>query len=182
MNNTENKFVFCISCGCKNSADSRFCISCGKEIEAIETIEKEEPVKAELPEMVDCDRTISLADLEKAKADNGVAFAEVTDDATVIGKASQQEAFAPADDKAAAFSFVEDTAMNRKEAAVVTDTAPAFGAVPEKTPEKAPEKAPEKKAAAPVKTYEEDNFAFASGLPEWSIEPPQVMVRRKGKR
>lgn len=32
-------------------------------------------------------------------------------------------------------------------------------------------------AAAPVK-YEEPNNVFAKGLPEWSLEPPQVMVRR----
>lgn len=39
---------------------------------------------------------------------------------------------------------------------------------------------PAKEAVAPVKTakYVEPNNVFAQGLPEWSIEPPQVMVRR----
>lgn len=33
---------------------------------------------------------------------------------------------------------------------------------------------------APVKIikYDEPDAAFAKGLPEWSIEPPQIMVRR----
>lgn len=37
-----------------------------------------------------------------------------------------------------------------------------------------------KEAAAPAKApkYVEPNNVFAEGLPEWSIEPPQVMVRR----
>lgn len=30
-------------------------------------------------------------------------------------------------------------------------------------------------------TYVDDNNIFAEGLPEWNIEPPQVMVRRKRK-
>jgi len=37
------------------------------------------------------------------------------------------------------------------------------------------------KETAPAKTikYVEPNNVFAQGLPEWSIEPPQVMVRRR---
>lgn len=35
------------------------------------------------------------------------------------------------------------------------------------------------KPAEPVSTYVEPPKAFAEGLPEWSIEPPQVMVRRR---
>lgn len=33
-------------------------------------------------------------------------------------------------------------------------------------------------APAKVAKYVEPKSAFAEGLPEWSIEPPQVMVRR----
>lgn len=29
------------------------------------------------------------------------------------------------------------------------------------------------------KKYVEANYAFAQGLPDWSIEPPQIIVRRK---
>ena len=29
--------------------------------------------------------------------------------------------------------------------------------------------------------YEEPEYAFAKGLPNWNIEPPQVMVRRRKK-
>ncbi len=37
-----------------------------------------------------------------------------------------------------------------------------------------------KEQEAPVQTskYVEPNNVFAEGLPDWSIEPPQVMVRR----
>ena len=37
------------------------------------------------------------------------------------------------------------------------------------------------KETVPAKTikYVEPNNVFAQGLPEWSIEPPQVMVRRR---
>ena len=37
-----------------------------------------------------------------------------------------------------------------------------------------------KEQEAPVQTsqYAEPNNVFAKGLPDWSIEPPQVMVRR----
>lgn len=37
------------------------------------------------------------------------------------------------------------------------------------------------KEAAPVKTvkYVEPNNVFAQGLPDWSVEPPQVVVRRR---
>lgn len=47
------------------------------------------------------------------------------------------------------------------------DNAPAFAPAQE-TPA----------APAKVAKYVEPNSAFAEGLPAWSIEPPQVMVRR----
>jgi hypothetical protein len=36
-------------------------------------------------------------------------------------------------------------------------------------------------AAAPTIVYAEPPAAFASGLPAWSIEPPEVVVRRKAR-
>lgn len=45
------------------------------------------------------------------------------------------------------------------------NTAPAFEPVKESAP-----KAP---------AYEEPSSAFAHGLPEWSLEPPQVVIRRR---
>ena len=47
------------------------------------------------------------------------------------------------------------------------DNAPAFAPAKE-----------EPFAPAKVKKYVEPQSAFADGLPAWSIEPPQVMVRR----
>ncbi len=36
----------------------------------------------------------------------------------------------------------------------------------------------EPKTSIKVTKYVEPNNVFAQGLPEWSIEPPQIMVRR----
>lgn len=36
----------------------------------------------------------------------------------------------------------------------------------------------ENKAPMDVAHYEEPNSVFAQGLPEWSVEPPQIRVRR----
>lgn len=52
--------------------------------------------------------------------------------------------------------------------------------VPRETQNNAPAFEPAKEAVAPAKVvkYVEPNNIFAQGLPSWSIEPPQVMVRR----
>ena len=42
----------------------------------------------------------------------------------------------------------------------------------------APAFAPAKETPAKVAKYVAPSSAFAEGLPAWSIEPPQVMVRR----
>lgn len=42
--------------------------------------------------------------------------------------------------------------------------------------------APETKQEIPYVVYAEPKSVFAEGLPEWSIEPPQVVVRRKRSR
>ena len=44
---------------------------------------------------------------------------------------------------------------------------------------KAPAFAPVQQAPAKTIKYTEPNNVFAQGLPDWSIEPPQVMVRRR---
>lgn len=59
--------------------------------------------------------------------------------------------------------------------------APAFEQVKEKeTPAKETpvQETSAKVTPAQVSKYVEPNNVFAEGLPEWSIEPPQVMVRR----
>lgn len=53
------------------------------------------------------------------------------------------------------------------------NNAPAFAPAQE-----APAFAPAQKAPAKAMKYVEPANAFAKGLPDWSIEPPQVMVRR----
>ena len=41
---------------------------------------------------------------------------------------------------------------------------------------------PETKQEIPYGAYVEPKSVFAEGLPEWTIEPPQVVVRRKRSR
>lgn len=54
--------------------------------------------------------------------------------------------------------------------------APAFEQINEID---SPAQVEEKETPAQVLKYVEPSNAFAEGLPEWSIEPPQVMVRRR---
>ena len=58
------------------------------------------------------------------------------------------------------------------------ESAPAFGAVAE-TEAPANEAIPVQAQPAKVERYVEPSNVFAQGLPEWNIEPPQVMVRRR---
>ena len=81
-------------------------------------------------------------------------------------------AFAPAEAQNNAPAFAPTEPQNN---------VPAFAPAKESENGTAPDvpKASEaaNKPEIPVK-YEEPNNVFAQGLPEWSIEPPQVMVRR----
>ena len=52
-------------------------------------------------------------------------------------------------------------------------------AVPQEAQNNAPAFAPAQEAPAKAEKYVEPNNIFAQGLPNWSIEPPQVMVRRR---
>lgn len=51
-------------------------------------------------------------------------------------------------------------------------------AVPQEAQNNVPAFEPAKEAPAKTIKYVEPNNVFAQGLPNWSIEPPQVMVRR----
>ncbi len=73
--------------------------------------------------------------------------------------ADNTPAFGPATDKSNTPAFAPASAPADNNAAA----APAFAPAP----------------AAPVSTYVEPASVFAEGLPEWSLEPPQVMVRRR---
>ena len=50
--------------------------------------------------------------------------------------------------------------------------------VPQEAQNNAPAFAPAQETPVKAVKYVEPNNAFAQGLPNWSIEPPQVMVRR----
>lgn len=51
--------------------------------------------------------------------------------------------------------------------------------VPTEAQNNAPAFAPAQEAPAKAVKYVEPTNVFAQGLPDWSVEPPQVMVRRR---
>lgn len=59
-------------------------------------------------------------------------------------------------------------------------SAPAFAPIKEKEQAKEQVKEPVKEPVKQVQVskYVEPNSVFAEGLPSWSLEPPQVLVRR----
>ncbi len=78
-------------------------------------------------------------------------------------------------------SFCETCGAKLSAPAASENSAPAFASVnPQPARQAAPQPAaPKPEQPAPVKKYVEPSAAFAEGLPEWSIEPPQVVVRRR---
>ena len=83
-------------------------------------------------------------------------------------------AFAPVEttETTNAFAPVTETVSEK----VNNNVAPAFTPVNEVKAEEPVVKAPE--VVKPVSNYVEPESVFAQGLPEWSVEPPQVVVRR----
>ena len=86
-------------------------------------------------------------------------------------------------DTAPAFASVEETpavsqspAFTSVEETPAVSQSPAFAAVEEKA---AKTKAPAFASVPVVQEEEEPKSAFAQGLPEWSLEPPMMVVRRK---
>ena len=77
-----------------------------------------------------------------------------------------------AEKNAPAFGTMEEKLPSVGE---VEDKSPAFGAVEEKNPKS--------KTPAIPRVEEDDDrtevCAFAQGLPKWSLEPPQVAIRRR---
>ncbi len=82
-----------------------------------------------------------------------------------------ESAFAPAAESAFA-PAAEPAFAPAAEPAFAPAAEPAFAPAAEPAPEPAPTTAIKKQR------YEEPASAFAEGLPEWDIIPPQVMVRR----
>ena len=106
---------------------------------------------------------------ENKPVDTTPAFAAVEETSAV----SQSPAFAsveetPAVSQSPAFASVEETPA--------VSQSPAFAAVEEKA---AKTKAPAFASVPVVQEEEEPKSAFAQGLPEWSLEPPMRVVRRK---
>lgn len=168
---TPQENLQCPNCNTVNKADSRFCIGCGAELNQKASIDtapafatvKEQPAENAEPNTVDEEATEGLAD--------------ATDTTPAFAAAEEQ----PTED-AEPNTVTEEVTEKLADA---TDMAPAFATVEarsEEIPEKNVEVNETSKAVEPIFVQEEiddDSVSvFAQGLPEWNLEPPQVMVRR----
>lgn len=199
-----NKSVYCIICGTENTSDSRFCIKCGTKLE----ISLDEPAKEEkqdIPVIIASDETIvSTAEHKKETSSADNLFADPapafpsSDDSTAaedeMPTFTDIEAPRASDVSAPAFAEAEDGVVSSviNKISQLTATADSTDKTIDGSNAQpfsaAFEAVGEEKEAEPVITenpkkeknvYDEDDFAFASGLPGWSLEPPQVMVRRR---
>lgn len=107
-----------------------------------------------------------------AAAETATAFEPVETTETVnpfesVGATETTNAFEPV-------NVIETVKEDEKK-----EVAPAFTPVNEVKAEEPEVKAPE--VVKPVNNYVEPESVFAQGLPEWSVEPPQVVVRRRKK-
>ena len=153
--------VPCPNCGTSNGADSNFCIACGTKLAAIKEVVNNAPAFEPAKE--------AFAPVAEEAEPAKEAFAPVAEEAEPA-----KEAFAPVVEQVKlakeAFASVKEAFQPAQETAEPVKE--AFQPVNE-------EIVPVKKTVAPaIGKYVEPSCVFAQGLPEWSIEPPQVMVRR----
>ncbi len=151
-----DKPLVCPQCGKNNKAVAKFCVGCGFKFE------QPAPAAAAFAPVEEKTSTVAFAPAEEKKEEPVLVFAPAEEK-----KEEAAPVFAPAEPEKEAAAPVFTPAEDKK------DAAPAF----------APE---EKKEAVanPVVTevkYVAPEDAFAKGLPSWSVEPPQVMVRRRKK-
>ena len=108
-----------------------------------------------------------VAAAETATAFEPVASTEAVNPFESVGATETTNAFEPV-------NVIETVKEDEKK-----EVAPAFTPVNEVKAEEPEVKAPE--VVKPVNNYVEPESVFAQGLPEWSVEPPQVVVRRRKK-
>lgn len=168
---TPQENLQCPNCNTVNKADSRFCIGCGAEL------------KKDIP--VDTAPAFATIEEQPAEDPEPNAVAEETDEA-LADAVDTAPAFATVDEQPAEATEPNAVAEEAAEAlADASDTAPAFATVEAQSvdiPETDVEVNETPKAAEPIflqeETADDSVSVFAQGLPEWNLEPPQVMVRR----
>ena len=143
--------LICPQCGTLNESDSKFCYACGTRL--------------------------SPAPAPAAFAPATPAFEAPVSEPAPVAFAPATPAFeAPASEPAPA-AFAPATPAFE---APVSEPAPvAFAPASPEPAAPVSEPAPVVFAAEAEDSYDERELAFARGLPEWTIEPPQVMVRRR---
>ncbi|MBR1757799.1 MAG: zinc ribbon domain-containing protein [Lachnospiraceae bacterium] len=180
----------CPGCGARNQADSRFCFACGTSLIDVPVVKEEAETAAETAfETVKETATESAfapvkEEVKEEVKESAAAFAPADNNTPAFGAAKKRSFLPPTgagevkaetgkeDQPAAAFNPVKKREMpvkNVEEKAAPKEVKPAFEAA---KPQKASQKSHDG-------WYKEPEAVFAQGLPEWTIEPPQVMVRRK---
>lgn len=140
----------CPACGAANKATKSKCFVCGAAL------------KAGTQEAAPADPRQEMASLDAAVEEKAPVAPKVEETLPPIGAT---------EDKAPAFGGAKE---ELPPIGKVEEKTPAFGTVEEKKPSKG-KTAP--KAAEPEE--ESEVSAFAQGLPKWSLEPPQIAIRRR---
>ena len=154
--------ITCPNCNTMNEADSLFCFVCGTKLADVASAAFEPVAAAETATAFE-----PVASTETVNPFESVGATEAVNPFESVGATETTNAFEPV-------NVIETVKEDEKK-----EVAPAFTPVNEVKAEEPEVKAPE--VVKPVNNYVEPESVFAQGLPEWSVEPPQVVVRRRKK-
>lgn len=154
--------ILCPKCNAMNEADSKFCETCGAPINVRKAVGQDKVVCPMCGVSNEPGAKFCFScgkDLESTQADD----------------AEDKEKKSDITDKVPFASVKKNTPVSKK--TEEKHTGIPFAPVKETT---APE-SQTKNAAMPPAEELEERSAFAEGLPDWDITPPQVVVRRRKK-
>lgn len=190
INSAANEMpVTCVKCGASNKSGNKFCTSCGAALSIGQDSQADTPAFESVQEEISVQTSASQSDSTQASASLFADFYEWMDSklnpapvpksvpqpTSVVGTVPSPQS-------------EPQLGLNKGEAQIPGSTSElkseqveAETLKSELTPEEEtlPKAVQEKKTLKETFRYVEPNTVFASGLPEWSIEPPQVMVRRR---
>ena len=157
----QGKLAQCQNCSFANANNLYFCMRCSARITAAQTT-----LNAEND---GCDDAVAQKETMDFSENNGVCDVETK---------SEGEPHAAFERTDAETNTVEEKA----EGTVAASTGvAAFARTDEKDEHTQGASQPEEENALETTTRTEQELALAEGLPEWSLEPPMVVVRRKRK-
>lgn len=160
----------CPNCHIMNNPNNKFCITCGTQLINENATQNFVPAFSQIDETEVNEVLNSVKESEMFNENTGN---DIFSDNSVADVFSENNATDVFSDINVADVFSES---NATEAFSEIKPTEAFAEIKE------PEVVPEikvQKVEQPKVTYVEPESVFAQGLPSWSIEPPQVVVRRR---